>query len=525
MSWSGEFVVRGPDVGKPWVVPGDHLQLAYLFWLWHDSVASWSHWPWIDPYLFGAGGGGMVTIFGWPLVILSLPVSLVWGPVAAYNVTVYASFMLAATCTALWLRALNITRLGAAVGGLAFAFAPFRIMQSTGHHNALVAWMFPLLLLCLEKALRGPAGKARRWGFISVIALASIILAGESHHSVFAAYITVVYIVIRLPSTSRSRMRLLTAPAAVGAVVTGSLALLIYWYVIRPSDAKGGRAMNEAAHFAPRWMDLFSPGWVHYERYVYIGTVIGLLAAAGLISAIVSRRHRRRAIALAIGFLVCCWFSIAPALVDHPTLQRTYRMVPLFSFSRVPGRLMVVGALLLAALAAIAVDSARAWVRPWMLLPLGALLLIDLPLPLYNGLQSGGNPYSRLRSNASILEFPVRDAGDVAGSIYSLNVMKHPGPRVSGYFVYVPTDREDLAENAKRLQDSPANVCAWRNFQLETDLDYVAVYRQLFPNLDNATAFERSLAAVPGLFSLGTIDGVTTYQVVDPTFGCTDAVS
>ena len=278
--------------------------------------------------------------------------------------------------------------------------------------------------------------------------------------------------------------------------------------------------MSEAAHFAPRFGDLFAADWIRFERYTYVGAVIGILAICGLVAAFVHRRHRRLALGLAAGVVVCAWFSIAPAFVGHPTLQNTYRLVPFFSFSRVPGRLMVVGALLLAALVALAFDAARQWARPWMLAPLGLLLLVDLPLPLYNSLQDGSNPYSDLAEDATIMELPTLDPGDVAGSIFSLYVMRQPGPRVGGYFVYVPTDREDLNRRAAVLEDQLGDACGWRDFQLDAQLDYVAVYRQIYPETADADAIERELAALPGLDLVGTTNGVTTFEVTDPTFGC-----
>jgi hypothetical protein len=520
MSWTNEFVARGGDVSEPWVVPGDHLQLTYNLWLWQDSLTGLDHWPWIDPYLYGAGGGGMVALFHWPTTLLTVPISLVWGPIAAYNATVYAGFVLSALCTALWLRTLNLNRLAAAVGGLAFAFTPFRIMQSTGHHNALTAWMLPALLACLEMALRGPERRTRAWAYASVAALAFIVLNGESHHSVFAVLLTAVYVAVRIPSTAWARTRNLIAPSVIGAFVIGGLAFVEYWYVIRRSDAKGGRSMDEAAHFAPRMTDLFTPEMTHYERYVYVGAVTGTLALIGFVAAFRHRPHRRLAVGLALGFLVCCWFSIAPAFVDHPTLQNTYRLMPFFAFSRVPGRLMVVGTLLLAGLAALAVDRADTSARRWMLLPFGALLIWDLPLPLFNALQDGGDPYEALAEDATILELPILDAGDVAASIFSLNVIKHPGPRVGGYYVYVPTGRETLNSQAAVLEKDLTDVCAWRRLHVSAHLDYVAVYRQHYGNGPEADTIEAMLEKVPGLSPLGTTDGVTTFEVTDPTFGC-----
>jgi hypothetical protein len=100
------------DASAP-IVPGDRLQITYDFWLWHDAVAGGGQAPWTDPQWFGADGGSMTVLFGWPIELYTLPISLVWGPVAAYKAALYAGFLLAALFTAAWVHSLGVTRVAA----------------------------------------------------------------------------------------------------------------------------------------------------------------------------------------------------------------------------------------------------------------------------------------------------------------------------------------------------------------------------------------------------------------------------
>ena len=57
------------------------------------------------------------------------------GPVVAWNAVVLLSYVLAGGATCWWLRSLGLERAAALAGGLAFALAPYRVMQSTGHRS------------------------------------------------------------------------------------------------------------------------------------------------------------------------------------------------------------------------------------------------------------------------------------------------------------------------------------------------------------------------------------------------------
>lgn len=521
LAWSGRFMARGLAPGDASIVAGDHLQLTYALWLWPDALTGGGHAPWTDPYLFGSSGGGMTVLFGWPIVVYTVPVSLVCGPIAAYNAAVCAGFLLAALFTAAWVRSLGTSTIAAAAAGLAFAFAPFRVVQSVAHGNALLAWMLPLLAWCLERALRGDDQQAQRWAWAAVATQVSIMVGGEFHHAVFAALFTGTYVLVRMPGAPTGRLRHLLTPGMAGILITAFAAGLLYVTVIAPSSAKHGRTIDEAAHFAPRPADFVRPALKnhHYERFVYVGAVI---AGASLIAvAAAALRHRRRlmVVVLTSGIAACAWFAMAPSFVDKGALQKTYQMVPFFSFSRTPGRLMVIGALLLSAMVGLGVDALGDRARRWMLIPFALFLVLDLPAPLFEAVAAGGNPYEGLREGASILEMPAYDPGDYVGSVYSMYVIRHPGPRVGGYFVIVPADRDEPRQLAARLEADPGDGCGWIELMARAPVDYVAAHSYLLQSPDSERLVQ-SLRNAPGLHELREQQGVTVFEVVPTEFVC-----
>lgn len=526
LAWSGSFVAF--DSGAAWTSfpPGDHIQLAYELWLWEDALTGGGHAPWTDPYLFGAGGGPVTILFGWPFVLVTVPVSLIWGPVAAYNVCVYLGFILAGLATAAWVRALGVTHVGAGAAGLAYALAPFRVMQGIGHATAFLAWMFPVLALCLELALRGDERRARLWGWATAAAATSIVVSGELHHAVFATLFAGIYVLVRLPGTPMRRVRLLLPPAAAAVVASGAGALALYVVLVRPSGARGGRTMEEAALYAPRLHEFLSTTAGNFERYVYAGRAIAVVGAIGLVAALIGRR-RALAGVLGAAILGCTWFAVAPSFTEHSWVQSTYRLMPFFGFSRVPGRLMVVGALLIAALVGLGIQTLGRRARPWMLLPLATVFVLDLPSP-YGNANAGGNPYEGLAEDAAILELPVYDADNVGASVYSMFVARHPGPRVGGYYVLVPAESDRARQQARELQDDLSDPCRWKSLAQRADLDYVAVHRDRYGDdisqrADDPDRVLTVLGSTEGLSEVRTRDVVTIFEVDPTAFQCRDS--
>ena len=84
----------------------------------------------------------------------------VMSPVAAYNALVLLSFPLSAAAAYLLGRHLALSRAGAALAAIAYAFSPFHLAHAAYHvHIAQTQW-FPFYLLALFRCLDGPSPKA-----------------------------------------------------------------------------------------------------------------------------------------------------------------------------------------------------------------------------------------------------------------------------------------------------------------------------------------------------------------------------
>ncbi|MEO8678256.1 MAG: hypothetical protein ABI665_04370 [Vicinamibacterales bacterium] len=83
--------------------------------------------------------------------------SRVTGAVAAYNWIVLLSFPLSATAAYLLARHLRLSRTGAAVAALAFAFSPFHLAHAAYHPQVAQTQWLPLYLLALWRCVDRPA--------------------------------------------------------------------------------------------------------------------------------------------------------------------------------------------------------------------------------------------------------------------------------------------------------------------------------------------------------------------------------
>ena len=146
----------------------------------------------------------------------------------AWNLFTLLALAAAGGAACAWLRALDLPRGAALAGGLAFALAPYRVEQSTGHLLGPISLFLPLALLGIEKR--------RPW--LAGAALAAIPLSGQVHLALGAVPLFIAYAFVR------GRGWRDAVPGTVAAVVAGEL---VQRYVIsgshprRRAVARGGR--------------------------------------------------------------------------------------------------------------------------------------------------------------------------------------------------------------------------------------------------------------------------------------------
>lgn len=347
---------------------------------------------------------------------------------------------------ALWLRSLELPLGAALAGGLAFALAPYRIAQSTGHLLGPISMLLPLALYAVETRRR----------LLAMAALASIPLAGQVHLALGAIPFALLYAAVR------GRLRV-AVPAAVGSVAAG---LLVYATSIRE---EGNRSFAEVERYSAEVGDFVSRHVREFEAFVFLGWATPLAALAGLVVLLRARRHGL-ALALGLGAVVPAVLALG---AKTPLYEPLWRHLPGLGHTRVPERLMPIAVLSLAALVAFLVARI-----PYRLAPVVAVLAlaVDLRVPLYDPLNAdeGNRAYAALdaRPPGRVLDVPVLLPEEYGASVYLYYAMQAPRERPLGYSTTAPPEAERVA---RRLRASPCDARLLR----ELGVRYVIVHEPL----------------------------------------------
>lgn len=220
--------------------------------------------------------------------------------------------------------------------------------------------------------------------------------------------------------------------------------------VFAPSVAGGGRRLAEVSAYSPRPSDLFAAGAGSAERLVYPGLVAAGLALAGLFAL---RRVEDRGRRAALGFLagagvVGYVLAVGPNLEEFPLYHLLFRSVPMFNFPRVAGRILVVGVVGFAALAALGVAALRSRAGRGAglvtFLALGLIVADYHPrhAPGLTMLPSSHPVYDRLARERSpgevILELPLWPGDTAWTSIYLWYTTRYRQRLLNGYSPAAP---------------------------------------------------------------------------------------
>ena len=452
---SGFLSTGLPGYGE--AATGDHLQTSYRFWLVGHQLESAAA-PWRDPYSYQPLVEPQVVLGGWPYGFAFWPLDALFGPVVAWNVLLLGTIVAAGVLTYLWLTTLRLHPVPAAVGGLAFAVAPYRLVQSGGHLLGWAAVFLPLALWAYERSRTAESGAARHaWAALAAGALVSVPLSGQLHLALGAIPFLLAYAAVRFRPV----------PAAwigAGAAAAVAVGLVAREVVIEGSQASEGRALEEVAAYSAGWLDLLSRWRLDgLEQFVYVGWLTPALAILGLV---VGRRRRGLALVLGLAAVLPLLLALGTNLPLYEELRAAF---PPLRYPRVPGRFIPLANLALAALAAVAVGWLLAGTRS-RLLPVAAAAAIVLVaadllvLPLRSSAADPGNDAYAALGEGRILELPIWERGTGQfGSVYLYYTLQAPRERPTGYSlaprsafafterfnrldcgVWLPGDREEL---------------------------------------------------------------------------------
>jgi len=453
----GHYLAR-PAAGHGEAAAGDHLQLAWSFWLPGHQLERGAA-PWADPYSFRPVAEAAPNLQGWLLGLPYWPLDRALGHVWAYDLLVLLSFVAAGGLCCLWLRALGLARGAALAGGLVFALAPYRVGQSTGHLLGLVAFLLPASLLALE----------RRRFVLAGLALAAIPLSGQIHLAMGAVVLGLGYAWARVPRADWWK-------AAVAALAAAAAGVVVQQTVVKGSIAGGGRSFAQVERYSAELSDFVTRGvGAGVEELVFVGRLTPLLALAGLWAV---RGRRGLAWFLGLSALVPSLLALGANL---PLYEPLWRALPPLRFARVPERLLPIACLALAALVALALDFVTQCHKlrvPVALVTAAALvvLAVDVRVPVFGAVapDRANAAYAAIRGEGRLLELPVFRPDLHFGSAYLAYARQSPRERPQGYSTTAAPAADRLARELRALS------CGRGTIPPGLGIRFVTVHRGLY---------------------------------------------
>jgi hypothetical protein len=408
--------------------PGDHLQTSWQLWLPGHQLGRGES-PWRDPYSFRPEVEPRVNFAAWPFGLPFWPLHALLGLVGAWNAFLLLGYVGAGGLTFLWLRSLGLGVGAALVGGTVFALAPYRAVQGgAGHLLSWIAMLLPLSLWAWE----------RRRYLVAAAALASIPLSGQVHLALGAIPFAAAYMLVR----GGDRLW------AAGAVGTALAAGVLVWAVAIRESIGEARSFAQVERYSADLLDFVARDPRHgLEAFVLLGWLTPLVAVGG------AALHRSRLVLLlGLGAAVPCLLALGGNL---PGYEALWDAVPGLGSTRVPGRLMPIACLAIAALVALAVSSLR-----WQWAALAALVLVALDLRLGvtavrpTDADQGNRAYAALAGGplGRLLELPVHAPDRQEASVYLYYAMQAPRERPAGYSTVAP---EEAGRVLRELRPCP----------------------------------------------------------------------
>ncbi len=443
--------------------PGDHLQSGWNLWLFGHQLEH-ANAPWRDPYSFRPELSPRVNFQGIVFGLPYWPLFALFGAVVAWNLFTLLTYVGAGGAACAWLRSLGLPRGAALAGGLAFALAPYRVAQSTGHLLGPISLFLPLAFFALEK----------RRPLLAAAAITAIPISGQVSLALGAVPLFVAYAFIR------GRGLRDALPGTATAVIAAEV---VQHFAIRGSLHEHGRSLDEVGRYSADWIGFLSRHGSG-ETFAFLGWLTPALACVGL--ALLLRGHRYGLASLLAAAVVV---PVVIALGTHlPTYRLARHVVPGLKVARVPERLLPLACLALAALLAFALARARPWIVALVLV----LVAVDLHVRTYEAARAdeGNTAYAAVRAAVPgrLLELPVFLPDVQLNSTYLYYDMTAQRQRPAGYSTTVPRPAFATARRLRAL-----NCGTWSRDVARLGIRYLAIhggfYERYFPRcLDRAHA-------------------------------------
>ena len=251
------------------------------------------------------GGVNVLINAGAPLLgVVFSPITVIFGPIATYNLTSTLALPLAAMAAYLLLRRLVRWRMAAFVGGLLYGFGPEEVVHGLGGHvNLSFTCLIPLIVLCVYEIVSGRGERPWLWGIaLGLLVTAQFFVSSEVLlETVVVCAVAVVVAALLSTAEVRSRIRRGVTGLFPGAALALVLLAWPAWFLAKgPGHVSGPVQLvaqayraNLLAPLVPDSLQLITFGSLthtadHFasatvENGSYLGIPIVVLLLAGLV--------------------------------------------------------------------------------------------------------------------------------------------------------------------------------------------------------------------------------------------------
>ncbi len=402
-------VLLHPSTSLPGSSAGDIYKHVWPYW---HSLAVFSQGTWPHTRFLSAPDGGVLLDVMLLPSILMAPVTLLAGPVLAANLWVWLSLLAIGLATYAMCLRFTGSYQGSLLAGLLAQTTPYILGHglTSGVHERLVLWVFPMLILGLDSQRRG--GRRLRSGLFVTLLVAFMAI----HNPTFSMYAVLLCAgmlpVLLWPMTPARLPFMLRRLVPIYLSLAGTLLacfLIIRWFVTKPgylAEINQERVATTIGISSPTLevatlATVFDPWAVHQQQpkllddelynLCYLGWIPLLVILSGAVMAW-RRGHSRSLGILGLGTLFLA-MSLGPmvqvgsSILENPFYLTVVNLVPFWGGLPAVWEFVSVFAILasigVAEFMAGIAGGTRAWLVAGLILA-GTLLerVVVLPVPL-----------------------------------------------------------------------------------------------------------------------------------------------
>ncbi len=194
----------------------------WAFAWWPHAVATWQN-PFFTHAIYAPDGINLAWTTTVPgLAYVFAPLTLLFGPVASYNVAALLAPALSAWTAYLLCRYLTGSLWAALVGGYLFGFSSYELGQELGHLHLTAVFLVPLVALAVIRFGRGEIGGRSLTLRLGILLGLQLWISTEVLFTVTVALLVGLVLAFAIVKSARPRLRAIPGPLA-GAYALGAL--------------------------------------------------------------------------------------------------------------------------------------------------------------------------------------------------------------------------------------------------------------------------------------------------------------